>query len=335
MAIAGQQHTWMWRGQQIAYRCIPPQPTQANSEANADTAVKQAVLCIHGFGACKEHWRHNIGPLAAGQWVYAIDLLGFGASSKPLSCLADEPLLPGGVRYGFDLWAEQVVAFCREVIGAGSLETCLLQLIGNSIGGIVALNAARLLSQQQAAPRQVILIDCAERELDLKRLPEQPWPAQLSRPLVMALVRQRWLISSLFRLLARPAVVRQVLSQAYPSGGNVDAELEQLLLQPSRDPGAPESFRGFVNLFNDWLAPQLLAQLHLPVRMLWGGADPWEPVAEAERWQRNFACVQELRVLEGLGHCPHDEDPEQVNPILLAWLQQGWDQLPKPASNAG
>ena len=30
--------------------------------------------------------------------------------------------------------------------------------------------------------------------------------------------------------------------------------------------------------------------------------------------------IRELRVVEGLGHCPHDEGPEKVNPILLEWL---------------
>jgi pimeloyl-ACP methyl ester carboxylesterase len=100
----------------------------------------------------------------------------------------------------------------------------------------------------------------------------------------------------------------------------VDEELVNLLFEPSRDPGAPESFRGFVNLFNDRLAPQLLAELNLPVRMLWGEADPWEPVAEARRWADTYPCVRDLTVLPGLGHCPHDEAPERVNPILVAWL---------------
>jgi len=166
----------------------------------------------------------------------------------------------------------------------------------------------------------VVLIDCAQRALDGKRLAELPPLQRWSRPLLMATVRQRWLIQGLFQLLARPAVVRQVLAQAYPSGGNVDEELVNLLFEPSRDPGAPESFRGFVNLFNDRLAPQLLAELNLPVRMLWGEADPWEPVAEARRWAATYPCVRDLTVLPGLGHCPHDEAPERVNPILVAWL---------------
>ena len=309
-----QELCWTWRGHRISYTRV--------AHPNNGSPGGRAVLCIHGFGASKGHWRHNLAALAEGADVYALDLLGFGASAKPPSRLEGEGGPAGSVRYGFDLWAEQVADFCQEVMVRS--EPTAVQLIGNSIGGVVALNAARLLEAQGRPPRQVILIDCAQRELDLKRLAEQPWGARLGRPLLMAVVRQRWLIASLLRLLARPTFVRSVLQQAYPSGHNVDADLVELLLRPSREPGATESFRGFVNLFDDWLAPQLLERLKLPVRMLWGEADPWEPLSEARRWQRQFACIQELRVLPGLGHCPHDEAPEQVNPILRDWLALAW-----------
>jgi len=302
-----QTQPWIWRGQAVSTVCSPPQNGLPD---------RGAVLLVHGFGASWRHWRHTIPALsAAGFHVHAIDLLGFGASAKPASHLSGDAPLEGAVTYGFDLWAEQVVDYCSARIGPGPV-----QLVGNSIGGVVALNAARLLQEQGRPPAQVVLIDCAQRALDGKRLAELPPLQRWSRPLLMATVRQRWLIQTLFQLLARPAVVRQVLAQAYPSGGNVDEELVNLLFEPSRDPGAPESFRGFVNLFNDRLAPELLAELDLPVRMLWGEADPWEPVAEAQRWAATYACVQELRVLPGLGHCPHDEAPERVNPILVAWL---------------
>jgi len=307
VAAALRQLPWIWRGHTVSAVSSSPQNGHPD---------QGAVLLLHGFGASWRHWRHNIAALsAAGLRVYAMDLLGFGGSSKPCSQLPGEPASSGSTAYGFDLWAEQVVDFSDAVIGAGPL-----QLVGNSIGGVVALNAARLLQKQGRPPLQVVLIDCAQRALDSKRLGEQPPLQRWSRPLLMATVRQRWLIGSLFKLLARPAVVRQVLAQAYPSGNNVNQELLDLLLEPSRDPGAQESFRGFVNLFNDRLAPELLAELDLPVRMLWGEADPWEPVAEARRWASLYPCIRELVVLPGLGHCPHDEAPDQVNPILLRWL---------------
>ena len=51
-----------------------------------------------------------------------------------------------------------------------------------------------------------------------------------------------------------------------------------------------------------------------------GTADPWEPIAEARRWANSHSCIEELHELPGVGHCPHDEAPEQVNPVLQRWL---------------
>jgi len=274
-----------------------------------------SVVLIHGFGACVSHWRHTMADLNPGLDVYALDLLGFGASDKPRSRLSGEPDEAGSVRYCFDLWADQVQAFLNEVVPAGPV-----QLIGNSIGALVALVAADRLQSAGHPLHQVVLIDCAQRTLDERRLSSLPGWERASRPLVKRLVRQRWLLTPLFRFVGRPSFIRQVLAQAYPSGANLDDELVQILLKPALDVGAVESFRGFVNLFEDHLAPDHLARLTVPVRMIWGARDPWEDPAEAQHWADQFSCIEELVVLEGLGHCPHDEDPGRVNPILRRWL---------------
>ncbi|MEB3322683.1 MAG: alpha/beta fold hydrolase [Synechococcaceae cyanobacterium] len=297
---------WHWRGHRIRWVHQGPD----------EDGTGPAVLLIHGFGASADHWRHNLPALARCADVYAIDLLGFGASDKPPSRLADEPDGAGAVRYCFDLWGEQTVDFVQALMPPEAP----LHLVGNSIGGVVALRAARLLAERGRPPAQVVLIDCAQRRLDRKRLAELPAWQQLCRPLLQSLVRRRWLIAPLFQVLARPAMIRRVLAVAYPSGGRVDEELVALLRRPATDPGASESFRGFVNIFDDHLAPDLMEGLPLPVRMLWGERDPWEDPQEARLWAERYRCVKELRVLEGLGHCPHDEDPERVNPILLEWI---------------
>jgi len=283
-----------------------------------DQTAPTAVLLIHGFGANTNHWRFNQPVLAEQVPTYAIDLLGFGSSDQPQAQLKDEPSTDKSVHYCFDLWAQQVVDFCQEVIDRPVL------LVGNSIGGVVALRAAQLLKEQnQSIPCEgVVLIDCAQRLMDDKQLATQPaWMAWI-RPLLKTLVSQRWLSTALFRNAARPALIRSVLKQAYPSGSNVDDDLVTLLLGPSKRPGAAEAFRGFINLFNDHLAPELLQTLTVPVHMIWGEADPWEPVKEAKHWEQKFDCIQSLLVIPDAGHCPHDESPKAVNERLMLIINQ-------------
>ena len=273
-----------------------------------------AVLLIHGFGANTNHWRFNQPVLAEHAPTYAIDLLGFGRSDQPRARLGDEPLTADAVHYGFDLWGQQVADFCCEVIDRP------IRLVGNSIGGVVALRAAQLLGKRCEG---VVLIDCAQRLMDDKQLATQPaWMARI-RPLLKTMVRQRWLSTALFRNAARPGVIRSVLKQAYPSGANIDDELVDLLFQPTQRSGATEAFRGFINLFDDHLAPTLMADLSIPVDLIWGKRDPWEPLAEAQRWRDTIHCVRSLNVINSAGHCPHDEAPDLVNPLLLDRLAVG------------
>ena len=186
--------------------------------------------------------------------TYAIDLLGFGRSDQPQARLKHESVTADAVHYGFDLWGQQVADFCDAVVQRP------VRLVGNSIGGVVALRAAQLLGERC---RGVVLIDCAQRLMDDKQLATQPaWMAWI-RPLLKTMVRQRWLSTALFRNAARPGVIRSVLKQAYPSGANIDDELVDLLFQPTQREGAAEAFRGFINLFDDYLAPQLMEELSL------------------------------------------------------------------------
>ena len=278
-----------------------------------DPKAEAAVLLIHGFGANTNHWRFNQPVLVEQAPTYAVDLLGFGRSDQPRARLKDEPVAEGSVHYGFDLWSQQVADFCCEIIDQP------VRLVGNSIGGVVALRAAQQLGERCQG---VVLIDCAQRLMDDKQLATQPaWMAWI-RPLLKAMVRQRWLSTALFRNAARPSVIRRVLKQAYPSGANIDDDLVDLLFQPTQRDGAAEAFRGFINLFDDYLAPQLMKELAIPVDLIWGEKDPWEPLPEAERWNNTTKCVRSLTVIPGAGHCPHDEAPSATNHALLRALMR-------------
>ncbi len=136
------------------------------------------------------------------------------------------------------------------------------------------------------------------------------------------LTKQRWLSRRLFKNAANQYFIKKVLKKAYPSGKNIDQELINLLYYPSQRLGAPEAFHGFINIFNDYLAPELMKNLKIPVHMIWGENDPWEPVNEAIQWSNSISCIKSLEVISKAGHCPHDEAPDKVNPILQRLIQQ-------------
>ncbi len=295
---------WNWKNYQIAWQV---------EEAEETKNSKIAIVLIHGFGACKDHWRFNQKNISSLAPCFALDLIGFGESSKPNSQLLYEKKNSSYFNYCFDNWSQQVCDFCREIVKKPVL------LIGNSIGGVIALNASKKLSNNCLS---VILIDCAQRTMDDKRLIEQSLLMRFIRPVIKTLVRQRFLSSNLFKNAANPTFIEKVLKQAYPTGNNVDSELITILFKPTQSKGASEAFRGFINLFDDYLAQDLLKDFTIPVYLIWGEKDPWEPIKEAQKWFENFKCIKSLDVIPNAGHCPHDEMPEKVNPIIEKIIQE-------------
>ena len=247
---------WNWKDFQIAWQV---EESDNNSEI--------AIVLIHGFGACKDHWRFNQKDISSIAPCYALDLVGFGESSQPRSQLLYEKKTTENFSYCFDNWSQQVFDFCNEIVKKPVL------LIGNSIGGVIALNTSKKLSNNCLS---VILIDCAQRTMDDKRLAEQSLLMRLIRPVIKTLVRQRILSSNIFKNAANPTFIEKILKIAYPSGNNIDKELIDILFKPTQGSGASEAFRGFINLFDDYLAPDLLAEFKNPVHLIWGEKDPWE-----------------------------------------------------------
>ncbi len=268
---------------------------------------------IHGFGACKEHWRNNKKILSEIAPCYSIDLIGFGNSSQPKANIGREVNDDQTFFYSFDSWAKQIQSFCESIIKTQVI------LIGNSIGGVIALKAATLLKKRC---KKVILINCAVRTLDDKKLHQQPLLLQSIRPLLKFTVKQRWLSKALFNYAANPSFIKNVLKKAYPSGKNLDLELINMLYQATQRVGASEAFFGFTNIFNDYLAPELMEDMNIPVDLIWGDKDPWESIKEAQDWFNTISCICSLNIIKGAGHCPHDEDPENVNKILTKLIQQ-------------
>lgn len=283
-------HTWDWRGFPIRYQ-------QAGKDGTA-------VILIHGFGASSDHWRKSIAVLAETNRVYAIDLLGFGLSAKPSPSAT--------VQYTFDTWGDQIAAFIHEVVGQSAF------LVGNSIGCIVALQAA------VTAPERVqgvVMINCSLRLLHDRKRATLPWYRRWSAPVMQKVLTNRAIGHYFFAQLAKPQVIRKILLQAYARPDAVTDELVDLLYQPALDTGAADVFLAFTGYSAGPLAEDLLPRVVCPVLVLWGEQDPWEPIALGQAFTQ-FPAVEEFIPLPDAGHCPQDEAPELVNPILQRWINR-------------
>ncbi|MBE9126427.1 MULTISPECIES: alpha/beta fold hydrolase [unclassified Coleofasciculus] len=280
--------TWRWRDFPIAYQVKGNQGP--------------AVVLVHGFGASSGHWRKNLPVLGETCRCYALDLIGFGASAKPT---------PGiGVDYTFETWGQQVADFCRDVVGSPAF------LIGNSIGCIVVLQAA---VDYPDISLGVALLNCSLRLLHDRKRVTLPWHRRIGVPVVQGLLGVKWIGELFFSQLAKPQVVRKILLQAYRNQEAVTDELVDLLMAPAADLGAVDVFVAFTRYSQGPLPEDLLPLLSCPAIILWGTEDPWEPIALAREWE-NFPKVEKFMPLEGLGHCPQDEAPEIVNPLLQDWI---------------
>ncbi|MGB7440301.1 MAG: alpha/beta fold hydrolase, partial [Coleofasciculaceae cyanobacterium] len=172
----GSQRDWVWRGWQTRYTYFRAPLTTEK--------MATPVMLLHGFGASIGHWRNNLEAIGQYHTVYALDLLGFGASRK---AEAD---------YRINLWVDQIYDFWQTFVGQPII------LVGNSIGSLVCLTAAARYPEMVKGLAMISLPDFAQRE--------EAIPAFL-RPIVSTvegLVASPLLLKSIFYLVRRPQVVR-------------------------------------------------------------------------------------------------------------------------------
>ncbi len=286
----GNQRDWIWRGWQIRYTYI--RPTKNN---HSDTPL----ILLHGFGASIGHWRHNLEVLGEHHTVYALDMLGWGASEK------------APINYSVHLWAEQIYDFWKIFIRQ------TVVLVGNSLGSLVCLDAAAAYPEMV---KGVVMMSLPDPSLEQEAIPPMLGPIVMG---IKNLVASPLLLKPLFHVLRRPSIVRRWASIAYANPEAITDELVEILAGPSQDRG---SARAFTALFKATIGinfnpsvKTVLPTLQIPMLLIWGQKDRFVPPALAGQFTQYNAKL-ELLNLEDVGHCPHDERPELVNQAILDWI---------------
>eukprot|EP00877_Chromochloris_zofingiensis_P001857 jgi/Chrzof1/11672/Cz06g04170.t1_PPH3 len=286
-------HSWKWKGHKINY---------------VTAGCGEPILLVHGFGASAGHYRRLIPVLAKQYKVYAIDLLGFGASDKPV-----QP-------YTIELWAELIDAFLAEFMDGKPAV-----LVGNSVGSLCCLTAAA-----KAAPHQVrglVLLNAAGA-MNNKGVVSD-WRIIAAYPiflLIDLLLSTRSIARPLFDNFRQKETLQKVLLGVYKNAAAVDDELVEIIHRPSCDANALDVF---VSVITGPPGPKpwdLILKIQAPIFIAWGDTDPFTPLdGPVGIYMRDLATTRPnttFALLKDVGHCPQDDRPELLHTELLPWLEK-------------
>jgi len=248
------------------------------------------MLLLHGLGATKASFFDTAAALSRTHRVHALDLPGFGSSSKPATAGYDAPY-----------FARTVLAVMDE------LEIDRAHLIGNSMGGRVALEVG-LTAPERVGALALLCPAVAWLKRGLHPLvrvlrPELGlFPHRFARTMV---ANQFW---SLFADpdLVDPSVADVVIDEFQRIYGSAGARLAFLAAARNIYLDAPHGRNGFY--------PRL-ATLEPPAMFVWSSHDKLVPPVFRRHVERWLPTAEHI-VLDGCGHAPQVERPEQVNGLL-------------------
>ncbi|MFQ3581909.1 MAG: alpha/beta fold hydrolase [Chloracidobacterium sp.] len=251
------------------------------------------VVLIHGHATSHFTWRHQVAALQADFSVFVPDLLGFGRSAKPRD-----------ITYTVELWTAQVTDFLEAVVRRPVL------LAGNSLGGLIAACVA---DQRPDLVAKLVLIASAGAASYLQSsLVNFPFLLMrtplLGRPLFDTLVQPRfveWNIRN--RLYANPAAVTP----------EVIAHYRECFFAPENREIVFEVTKQFYDFVMDDAMARRIAQ---PTLLVWGERDTFVPPLRGRQLLRVMPNAR-LEVLPNASHCPHEDQPEQVNTLLREFQQ--------------
>ena len=257
-----------------------------------DTGRGTPVVFIHGFGGSLYSWRKMLQPvLAAGYRVIAFDNRGFGFSDK------------GADDYGNAAYARLVVALLD------SLRLPSAVLVGHSMGGAIAAEVAL---RYPARVRGLVLIDAAGFGVR--------WPAMLrvgrwrGAGRVARVIRGRWVTARVLRFMyADPKKVTEQDVDQYDA--------------PVTEPGYERALAGVLRQFRFDTLVGRLGTVAAPTLVVWGGDDRLIPVRDGSRLAAELPRSV-FEIIPHTGHAAAEESPDEVNKLLISFLNEGLPRVP-------
>ncbi len=269
------------------------------STLTAGEGVETAIL-IHGLGGNKTSFYETVAALAPTYTVHAIDLPGFGSSSKP-------------ARAPFDAaWFARSVLRTMDALGVRRAH-----LVGNSLGGRIALEVG-LTEPDRVGSLSLLTPSMAWRKrrefVPLVKL-LRPELAAIPHKMSAHIVRRQF-----WGMFARP-------ERLHPSVADVGVEE---FMRTYRSHAARVAFSAAArNIYLEepdgengfWTR---LEGLRPPAMFIWGDEDPLVPLAFCHHVGEALPSAQQV-VLNECGHVPQVELPEDTNGLIVDFMGRSRD----------
>ena len=244
----------------------------------------EPVLLVHGITTYGFIWRKIVPLLCRDYDVIVVDLLGCGASDKPL-----------GLSYAIKDHAERLFEFVTK-LGLGRFH-----FVGHDLGGGMG---------------QIFAVRHPELLLDLTLINSVGydfWPVQPIIALRTPIVRQ-FLMAS-FDL----GTFRQVVKRGIYHKERVTNKLMELFMKPLQTPEGRKAFMHFAKCLDNHNLMEIeddLRRLALPVLIVRGDADPYLGATIAEKLHHEIPGSRLARIASG-GHFIQEDEPEWLARELL------------------
>jgi len=252
--------------------------TSAGAMAVSDRGTGPAVVLLHGIPGAAVGWEAVAdGLVARGCRVLAPDLLGFGASDRPVEASS--------------LWLEAQAVALREVLAARGVDQAIV--VGHDYGVPIAVTLAA-----ESAGSVTGLVLAAGNVFTDTPIP-LPLRA-LTLPVAGAAVARVALSGPALRMMLRVGMgrPRADLDPAALVGDRAQQHASRTIFSTA----LRELPRRYARV------EASLPQLDVPTRVLWGDRDPFFPVAEGHRVAAAIPGAR-LEILADAGHFLPAERP--------------------------
>jgi pimeloyl-ACP methyl ester carboxylesterase len=249
------------------------------------------ILCLHGLGANIFSWRHFITPFSRNNKLILVDFKGSGKSPKPRD-----------THYSIEEKADEIYNLIMEE------DLTNLTLIGNSLGGAVALLLAiRLGKENPGRLSRLVLIDSAG---DKKSVPGH-----------LKLLRSI-LGEPIIYLTPSKLAARMTLRMCYFDSKRITTQEVEAYAAPIASPGGRHALlqtaRRCIPANVDHLIEEI-SRITIPTFILWGREDKVIPLKVGQLLNQ-LIPNSTLEIIEHCGHVPQEEKPAETIALISKFL---------------